>query len=75
MRRERERVRWEREAEAELEEPVGPVHYQSVQAGEVRNHGVGYYRFSESEEERKKQLDMLEQLRDEVCVCANIVQE
>ena len=29
MRRERERARWEREADEELE--VGPIHYQSVQ--------------------------------------------
>ncbi len=71
MRRERERVQWERETEHDV--PVGPLHYQSVQEGEVRNHGVSYYQFSDQEEERKKQMEMLDKLRDEVgrtlCVC------
>ncbi len=71
MRRERERVQWERETEQDV--PVGPLHYQSVQEGEVRNHGVSYYQFSDQEEERKKQMEMLDKLRDEVgrtlCVC------
>ncbi|XP_064397894.1 coiled-coil domain-containing protein 174-like isoform X2 [Halichondria panicea] len=63
MRRERERVQWERETEQD--EPLGPIHYQSVQEGEIRNHGVGYYQFSGQEEQRKKQMEMLDKLRDE----------
>lgn len=66
MRRERERVQWERETEQD--EPLGPIHYQSVQEGEIRNHGVGYYQFSGQEEQRKKQMEMLDKLRDEVRV-------
>ena len=68
MRRERERQTWEKQVEQELEldKPVGPTHYQSIQEGEVRSHGVGYYRFSEEEEQRKKQMNMLDKLRKEV---------
>lgn len=68
MRRERERQMWEKEVEEELglDQPVGPTHYQSVQEGEIRSHGVGYYQFSQEEEERKKQMDMLDKLRKEV---------
>lgn len=44
---------------------AGPLHYQNVQFNEIRSHGVGYFAFSQSEEERKQQLDMLNQLRDQ----------
>lgn len=68
MRMDRERRRWEEQAEQELdpEKPVGPVHYQSVQAGEVRSHGVGYYAFSTDAEKRKEELELLNKLRDQV---------
>lgn len=33
---------------------------------EVRHHGVGYYQFSKVEEERHKQMETLNKLREEV---------
>lgn len=70
MRKERARQRWEEGVDAESEqepgEAVGPVHYQSVQGGEVRNHGVGYYAFSTDAEKRKEQMDLLSSLREKV---------
>ena len=35
---------------------------------EVRDHGVGYYQFSKDEAERKSQMEVLDQLRDQVTV-------
>ena len=48
--------------------PVAPVHYQDVQAGEVRNHGVGYYAFSTDTEKRREEMEMLAKLREQVRV-------
>lgn len=45
--------------------PTGPTHYQNVQNAEIRNHGVGYFEFSKSEEERQKQMELLARLRDQ----------
>ena len=36
---------------------------------EIRNHGVGYYQFSTSEEERKEQMKTLDKLREQVNRC------
>ena len=79
MRMDRERRHWEEEAQRQHEQgeeeefedvepdkPQEPVHYQSVQAGEVRSHGVGYYAFSTDMDKRKEQMDMLNKLRDQV---------
>ena len=33
---------------------------------EIRNHGVGYYQFSTSEEQRQEQMKTLENLREQV---------
>lgn len=69
MRMDRDRQRWEEEqAELDLDpdKSVDTVHYQSVQAGEVRSHGVGYYAFSTDSEKRKEELDMLNKLREQV---------
>lgn len=33
---------------------------------EIRNHGVGYYQFSTSEEQRQEQMKMLDKLREQV---------
>ncbi|XP_067121791.1 coiled-coil domain-containing protein 174-like [Centruroides vittatus] len=49
----------------EVETPAEPVHYQTVQNNEIRSHGVGYYSFSTEEEERKAQLENLNQLREQ----------
>ena len=56
----------DREREVEPDKPDGPVHYQSVQGGEVRNHGIGYYAFSTDVEKRKEQMELLNNLRDKV---------
>lgn len=45
--------------------PVGPVRYQELIQNEVRDHGVGFFRFSADEEERKEQLKMLENIHKE----------
>ena len=78
MRMDRERRDWEEQAEQELDKPVEPLHYQSVQAGEVRSHGVGYYAFSEDTEKRKEEMAMLTKLREQVRTlppCASCVQQ
>ncbi|XP_029041059.1 coiled-coil domain-containing protein 174 [Osmia bicornis bicornis] len=41
------------------------IHYQDVLFDEARTHGVGYYAFSQSEEERMKQQENLLNLRKE----------
>jgi len=33
---------------------------------EIRNHGVGYYQFSTSEEQRQEQMKTLDKLREQV---------
>ncbi|KAK3754867.1 hypothetical protein QZH41_011341 [Actinostola sp. cb2023] len=65
MRREIMRKKWEKEEEEAMNRPVGPVHYQNIQFDEVRHHGVGYYQFSKVEEERQKQMETLNKLREE----------
>lgn len=45
--------------------PVGPVRYQELIQNEIRDHGVGFFRFSENEDERKEQLKMLENIHKE----------
>ena len=45
--------------------PVGPVRYQELVQDEVRDHGVGFFRFSADEEERKAQLKTLENIHKE----------
>ncbi|KAJ3095025.1 hypothetical protein HK100_005944, partial [Physocladia obscura] len=40
-----------------------PLHFDPNR--EIRNLGVGYYRLSQEDEERKKQMDALESLRKE----------
>ncbi|GFT27417.1 coiled-coil domain-containing protein 174 [Nephila pilipes] len=42
-----------------------PIHYQNVQFNEVRDHGVGYFAFSENEAKRKEQMEELNSLRQE----------
>lgn len=46
--------------------PVEQLHYQNVQGGEIRNHGVGYFAFSTDTEKRKEQMAMLNDLREKV---------
>lgn len=57
-----EREKWEEEA---LGDAKGPVHYESLRAGEVRELGVGYFSFSTDHETRDKQMKMLQKMRQE----------
>lgn len=45
--------------------PIGPIHYRNIQQEEVRDHGVGFFAFSADDDERKKQREMLDALRDQ----------
>eukprot|EP00035_Acanthoeca_spectabilis_P006226 m.122109 g.122109 ORF g.122109 m.122109 type:complete len:369 (+) comp13408_c0_seq3:390-1496(+) len=68
MRRELERKQWEAEALAAAEGrsgPVGPVHFQAVVPGEIRQLGTGYYNFSTDAEQRANQMDSLNTLRSQ----------
>lgn len=57
----------EQRSDEEDDEPeqVQPVRYKNMQQNEVREHGVAYYSFSADDEERRKQLDMLNKMRDQ----------
>ena len=70
MRMAMEREQWERDALEEMQRraPVQPVHFQGVIPNEIRQLGTGYYRFSTDEEERAKQMDKLNAIRDETLV-------
>ncbi|XP_061689022.1 coiled-coil domain-containing protein 174 [Syngnathoides biaculeatus] len=65
MRRELQRREWEREEEEAMKKPVGPVHYENIRAQEARELGVGYFAFSHDEENRRKQRETLDMLRDQ----------
>jgi hypothetical protein len=72
LRREIERRNWETGARNELTgETDGPqrdnlnVHYQSVKRNEIRDHGVAYYAFSEDQQTRQQQMDLLNQMREQ----------
>ena len=45
--------------------PAASVRYRQVIQDEVREHGVGFYMMSADDEERKKQLDMLDSFRQQ----------
>lgn len=45
---------------------AGPIHYETVRQGEIRQLGTGYFQFSTDEKERAKQMQALHQLRAEV---------
>ncbi|KAK2862200.1 hypothetical protein Q5P01_001733 [Channa striata] len=65
MRRELQRQEWEREEEESMKRPVGPIHYEDIRAQEARELGVGYFAFSRDQEQRRKQRETLEMLRDQ----------
>ncbi|KAM6928161.1 coiled-coil domain-containing protein 174 [Xenentodon cancila] len=65
MRRELQRQEWEREEEEAMKRPVGPIHYEDIRAQEARELGVGYYAFSQDQEQRTKQRETLDMLRDQ----------
>ncbi|KNC98192.1 uncharacterized protein SPPG_06594 [Spizellomyces punctatus DAOM BR117] len=59
MRREMEREQWEKEAR----EALASGHYDSRR--ENRTMGVGFYQFSQDDEERRKQMEELKDMRNE----------
>nr|XP_046239841.1 coiled-coil domain-containing protein 174 [Scatophagus argus] len=65
MRRELQRQEWEREEEEAMKRPVGPIHYEDIRGQEARELGVGYFAFSQDEENRRKQRETLDMLRDQ----------
>ncbi|KAI0244110.1 hypothetical protein L0F63_001822 [Massospora cicadina] len=60
VKREEERLEWERQR---AEKNKGPIHYDANE--EYRTRGVGFYKFSNIEEERKAQMEQLKQLRED----------
>ncbi|CAN9511673.1 unnamed protein product [Ophioblennius macclurei] len=65
MRRELQRQEWEREEEEAMKKPVGPIHYEDIRGQEARDLGVGYFAFSQDQEQRRKQRETLDMLRDQ----------
>ncbi|XP_029989841.1 coiled-coil domain-containing protein 174 isoform X2 [Sphaeramia orbicularis] len=65
MRRELQRQEWEREEEEAMKRPVGPIHYEDIRGQEARELGVGYFAFSQDQEQRRKQRETLDMLRDQ----------
>ncbi|XP_053658472.1 coiled-coil domain-containing protein 174 [Anopheles marshallii] len=53
---------WIQQEEANLEK--GSIHYQDVLFDEARLHGVGYYAFSTDQQERSRQRDELDSIRE-----------
>ncbi|NWU92560.1 CC174 protein, partial [Upupa epops] len=65
MRRELQRQQWEKEEEAALRKPMGPIHYEDIRENEARQLGVGYFAFSRDKELRHKQRATLDMLREQ----------
>ncbi|XP_063987955.1 coiled-coil domain-containing protein 174 [Diachasmimorpha longicaudata] len=57
------RKKWEEQSEKLSHKP--DIHYQDILFDEARAHGVGYYAFSQNEDERLKQQENLSKLRKE----------
>ncbi|XP_053679828.1 coiled-coil domain-containing protein 174 [Anopheles nili] len=56
------REQWAQQEEANLEKDS--MHYQDVLFDEARMHGVGYYAFSTDQQERNRQRDELDTIRE-----------
>ncbi|KAM4588257.1 coiled-coil domain-containing protein 174 [Odontesthes bonariensis] len=65
MRRDLQRQQWEKEEEEAMKRPVGPIHFEDIRAQEARELGVGYFAFSQDVEQRRKQRETLDMLRDQ----------
>ncbi|OQV21559.1 putative Coiled-coil domain-containing protein 174 [Hypsibius exemplaris] len=76
MRREVERRRWEQEelfgtstGDDDQSDPNTrgkvPIHYQTVENNEIREKGVGYFKFSKEEEKRNEELEELKRLHQQ----------
>lgn len=57
------RQNWEKKEMENVERDE--IHYQDVLFDEARSHGIGYYQFSQDEDERAKQQAQLQAERDE----------
>ncbi|KPM07512.1 lariat debranching enzyme A-like [Sarcoptes scabiei] len=44
------------------------IHYEHVREGEIRDHGVAFYSFSQDEHERSEQMKMLRKIRDDTAL-------
>ncbi|KAI9353387.1 hypothetical protein DFJ73DRAFT_795401 [Zopfochytrium polystomum] len=62
MRREAERLRWEAEAQASIQDPLPPPKHFDHRR-EIRTMGVGFYAFSQDEERRRREMEALESMR------------
>uniref|UniRef100_A0A2K6VB23 CCDC174 alpha/beta GRSR domain-containing protein n=1 Tax=Anopheles darlingi TaxID=43151 RepID=A0A2K6VB23_ANODA len=56
------REQWQKQEDANLQKDS--IHYQDVLFDEAREHGVGYYAFSTDQEERARQREELDSIRD-----------
>uniref|UniRef100_A0A673LFQ7 Coiled-coil domain-containing protein 174-like n=1 Tax=Sinocyclocheilus rhinocerous TaxID=307959 RepID=A0A673LFQ7_9TELE len=65
MRRDMQREQWEREEEEQMKKPVGPIHFENIREQEARELGVGYFAFAQDEDQRRKQRETLDMLRDQ----------
>ncbi|KAJ1110729.1 hypothetical protein NDU88_008076 [Pleurodeles waltl] len=65
MRRELQRQQWEEEEEEAMKRPIGPMHYEDIRQNEARELGVGYFAFARDQDNRRKQMETLEMLRDQ----------
>ncbi|CAG5981624.1 unnamed protein product [Menidia menidia] len=65
MRKELQRQEWEKEEEEAMKKPIGPIHFEDIRAQEARELGVGYYAFSQDQDQRRKQRETLDMLRDQ----------
>ncbi|XP_063900815.1 coiled-coil domain-containing protein 174-like isoform X2 [Zophobas morio] len=57
-------LKLEEEEKERMSKPVTFLHYTEASRGEIRQLGVGYYKFSSNEEERIKQRELLDGLRN-----------
>ncbi|CAI9534718.1 unnamed protein product [Staurois parvus] len=65
MRQEMQRQQWEQEEEEASKRPIGPLHYEDIRDNEARQLGVGYFAFAKDEQNRQKQMETLNMLRDQ----------
>ncbi|KAK7086355.1 hypothetical protein SK128_000264 [Halocaridina rubra] len=61
--REKLHQKWEREEAVNTFKK--DLHYQDIMFDEARLHGTGYMKFSQNEEERKAQMNLLKQFHNE----------
>lgn len=58
-----QKKQWDKQEELNKERTS--IHYQDILFDEARQHGVGFYEFSTDHEEREKQQEALNKIRDE----------